>query len=183
MAYGQIDEADAGIGFALAVAPPTFCRALLETVQRDLLTIGAELATPRAERVEQALRGRPAIGPVQIRVLEAAIDERETGLAPLKQFILPGGTPKAAALHLARTVCRRAARRGADPSAPALSRRRLRRDLRLARRCLVRRAAAQPPVRGGPTGGAAHLPRRGMEQDARHLGVALRPHAGASSRA
>jgi len=110
MAYGQIDETNAAIGFALAVDPPTFCRALLETVQRDLLTIGAELATPRAERVEQALRGRPAIGPVQIRVLEAAIDERETGLAPLKQFILPGGTPKAAALHLARTVCRRAER-------------------------------------------------------------------------
>ncbi len=108
-AYGQVDELNAAIGFALAQEPRTFCRDLLETVQRDLFTIGAELATPDPEKLAKALRG-PPVGPEQIVALEAAIDRYEPQLPALRQFILPGGVPKAAALHLARTVCRRAER-------------------------------------------------------------------------
>jgi len=108
-AYGQVDELNASIGCALAQDPRSFCRDVLETVQRDLFTIGAELATPDPEKLAKALRG-PPVGPAQIAVLEAAIDRYEPQLPALKQFILPGGVPKAAALHLARTVCRRAER-------------------------------------------------------------------------
>ena len=108
-AYGQVDELNAAIGFALAQEPRTFCRELLETIQKDLFTIGAELATPDAEKLAKALGG-PPLGPAQVAALEAAIDRYEAQLPPLKQFILPGGVPKGAALHLARTVCRRAER-------------------------------------------------------------------------
>jgi cob(I)alamin adenosyltransferase len=108
-AYGQVDELNAAIGLALALDPRTFCRDLLETAQRDLFTIGAELATPNAAKLAKALKG-PPIGPPEIAALEQAIDRYETQVPPLKQFVLPGGVPKAAALHLARTVCRRAER-------------------------------------------------------------------------
>ncbi|HYT05289.1 MAG TPA: cob(I)yrinic acid a,c-diamide adenosyltransferase [Gemmatimonadales bacterium] len=108
-AYGQVDELNAAIGLALALEPQTFCRELLESVQRDLFTIGAELAAPDAAKLAKALRG-PPIGAEQVASLEQAIDRYETQVPPLKQFVLPGGVPKAAALHLARTVCRRAER-------------------------------------------------------------------------
>jgi cob(I)alamin adenosyltransferase len=108
-AYGQVDELNAALGLALALEPPTFCRDLLEGVQRDLFTIGAELATPDPVKLEKALRG-PPVGPDEIAALERAIDHYETQAPPLKQFVLPGGVPKGAALHLARTVCRRAER-------------------------------------------------------------------------
>ena len=108
-AYGQVDELNAALGLAMALDPRTFCRALLETVQRDLFTIGAELATPDAEKLAKALRG-PPIGIYQVAALEQAIDQYETQAPPLKQFVLPGGVPKAAALHFSRTVCRRAER-------------------------------------------------------------------------
>jgi len=110
-AYGQVDELNATIGFALALEPQTFCRELLETTQRDLFTIGAELATPDAEKLAKALRDRgPPVGREHVIVLEQAIDRYTNQVPPLKQFILPGGVPKAAALHVARTVCRRAER-------------------------------------------------------------------------
>jgi len=108
-AYGQVDELNAAIGFALAQEPRTFCRELLETVQKDLFTIGAELATPDPEKLAKALGG-PPLGRAQVAALEAAIDRYEPQLPALQQFILPGGVPKGAALHLARTVCRRAER-------------------------------------------------------------------------
>jgi len=108
-AYGQVDELNAAIGVALAQEPRTFCRELLETIQKDLFTIGAELATPDAKKLAKALGG-PPLGAAQVAALEAAIDHYEAHLPALKQFILPGGVPKAAALHLARTVCRRAER-------------------------------------------------------------------------
>jgi cob(I)alamin adenosyltransferase len=108
-AYGQVDELNAAIGLALALDPRTFCRELLETVQRDLFTIGAELATPDAAKLAKALQG-PPIGIEQVTALENAIDRHEREVPPLKRFVLPGGVPKAAALHLARTVCRRAER-------------------------------------------------------------------------
>jgi len=108
--YGQVDELNAAIGMALALDPQSYCRDLLQHVQRDLFTLGAELATPDPKKLDKTLRGRSLIGDAEIRALEGAIDQHEATLPPLKRFILPGGVPKAAALHLARTVCRRAER-------------------------------------------------------------------------
>jgi cob(I)alamin adenosyltransferase len=110
-AYGEVDELNAAIGFAASLepAPPGADAAFLEMIQRDLFTIGAELASPDPTKVDKALGG-PRIGPPQVGALEHMIDGHEAKLAPLKNFILPGGTPRAAAFHLARTVCRRAER-------------------------------------------------------------------------
>ncbi|HKW39624.1 MAG TPA: cob(I)yrinic acid a,c-diamide adenosyltransferase [Gemmatimonadales bacterium] len=108
-AYGQVDELNAAIGMALALEPRTYGREILEQIQRDLFTIGAELATRNPEKLEKALKG-PRVGPAEVASLEQTIDRYETQVPPLKQFVLPGGVPKAAALHLARTVCRRAER-------------------------------------------------------------------------
>lgn len=105
VAYGDLDELNAAIGFAAALEPDASAAALLQTIQRDLFTIGAELATP-----EPAKLRTKAVGPAEVGVLEAAIDAAQAPLPPLKNFILPGGTPKAAAFHAARTVCRRAER-------------------------------------------------------------------------
>jgi len=102
-AYGEVDELNAAVGFAAALEPETFDAAFLQTIQRDLFTIGAELASPDPAKA-------PNIGEAQIGMLEHMIDGHEGKLEPLKNFILPGGTPKAAAFHLARTVCRRAER-------------------------------------------------------------------------
>src|SRR5256886_17596902 len=68
-AYGQVDELNAAIGLAMALDPRTFCRELLETVQRDLFTIGAELATPDAAKLAKALRG-PPVGVEQVTWLK-----------------------------------------------------------------------------------------------------------------
>lgn len=108
-AYGQVDELNATLGLALALEPHTFGREILEQVQRDLFTIGAELATPNPAKLDRALQGS-RIGPPAVATLEQIIDRYEAQVPPLKQFVLPGGVPKAAALQLARTVCRRAER-------------------------------------------------------------------------
>jgi cob(I)alamin adenosyltransferase len=100
-AYGAVDELNAAVGFAASLEPESLDAAFLQTIQRDLFTIGAELAKAPSE---------PRIGDPQIGMLEHMIDGHEAKLEPLKNFILPGGTPKAAAFHLARTVCRRAER-------------------------------------------------------------------------
>ena len=100
-AYGEVDELNAAVGFAASLEPESLDAAFLQTIQRDLFTIGAELAKAPSE---------PRIGEPQIGMLEHMIDGHEAKLEPLKNFILPGGTPKAAAFHLARTVCRRAER-------------------------------------------------------------------------
>ena len=115
-AYGQVDEVNAALGLALALEPAEFEATLLQTVQRDLFTIGAELSSPDPAKLAKTHPG-PLIGARQVAALETVIDRHEEQLAPLKSFILPGGTPKAAALHVARTVCRRAER-----SAVALAR-------------------------------------------------------------
>jgi cob(I)alamin adenosyltransferase len=104
-AYGEVDELNAALGMAAALPPDGFEPALLQTIQRDLFSIGAELATPDQAK----LRGTP-IAASAIGALEETIDNYEEQLAPLKNFILPGGTPKACAFHLARTICRRAER-------------------------------------------------------------------------
>ena len=110
-AYGEVDELNAAIGLARALEPSGFGDGLLQSIQRDLFTIGAELATPDRDKLPKALaRSGAPRGESDVAALEDAIDTHEAKLAPLKNFILPGGTPKAAALHLARTVCRRAER-------------------------------------------------------------------------
>ena len=107
-AYGAVDELNAAIGFAGALDPPSFESPLLEAIQRDLFAIGAELAAP--EPAQHAKAQAAPIGATEVGALERAIDRTEDRLKPLAQFILPGGGPKAAALHVARTVCRRAER-------------------------------------------------------------------------
>ena len=110
-AYGDVDEANAAIGLAASLDPAEFAADVLQTIQRDLFTVGAELATPDPTKLGKALaRTGAAIGTSEVRALEDVIDAHEATLRPLKNFILPGGTPKAAAFHLARTVCRRAER-------------------------------------------------------------------------
>ena len=110
-AYGEVDEVNAALGLARALEPQEFADTLLQRIQRDLFTIGAELATPDPDKLRKALsRSGAAIGESDIAALEHAIDGHESQLEPLKNFILPGGSPKAAAFHLARTVCRRAER-------------------------------------------------------------------------
>ncbi len=97
------------LGVVRATEPVEFQDALLEAIQRDLFAIGGHLATPDPERVAKAL-AKAELAAGRVEEFERAIDAADAELAPLKAFILPGGTPKAAALHLARTVCRRAER-------------------------------------------------------------------------
>jgi cob(I)alamin adenosyltransferase len=103
-AYGDVDELNAWIGFAVAIHLPSFEAKVFEAIQRDLFTIGAELATPNAAKLRTSLEAST------VSTLESVIDSYDGKLAPLKNFILPGGSPKGAALHVARTVCRRAER-------------------------------------------------------------------------
>jgi cob(I)alamin adenosyltransferase len=104
-AYGDVDELNALLGWVRTIELPPGCDVLIGSIQHDLFAIGAELATPRP-----AQHGTTFHGQSRIEALEQTIDEAESSLAPLKQFILPGGAPAAAALHVARTVCRRAER-------------------------------------------------------------------------
>ena len=109
--YGEVDELNAALGLARALDPPEFADPLLQSIQRDLFTVGAQLATPDPEKLRKALsRSGAALSESDVAALEEAIDDQESRLEPLRNFILPGGAPKAAALHLARTVCRRAER-------------------------------------------------------------------------
>jgi cob(I)alamin adenosyltransferase len=107
-AYGTVDETNAAIGMARAAKPPEAVERVLAEVQADLFVLGAELACVAGK--EDKLRMR-LLAATDIARLEQAIDASETTLAPLTSFVLPGGTPAAAALHHARTVCRRAERR------------------------------------------------------------------------
>jgi len=109
-AYGEIDETNAAIGVVRTTVPTDFSDELLAAIQRDLFTVGGRLATPEPERLRETQRDKVAIPPARIAALEAAIDAADAELPPLTAFVLPGGTPKAAALHLARAVCRRAER-------------------------------------------------------------------------
>jgi cob(I)alamin adenosyltransferase len=109
-AYGDVDELNAFIGAARAVETMPRIDEVLVPIQRDLFSIGALLATPDRDKMQQHLT-KARIDDNRIRELEIAIDECDRELQPLKAFILPGGSEKAAALHIARTVCRRAERR------------------------------------------------------------------------
>lgn len=107
-AYGDVDELNATIGVVRATAP-TFQADLLEQIQRDLFAIGGHLATPDPDKVKRAL-ARAEFSESHVTVLEQAIDAVTLELAPLHAFILPAGAPASAALHVARTVCRRVER-------------------------------------------------------------------------
>jgi len=109
-ACGEVDETNAAIGVARACDPPAFADDVLAAVQRDLFAIGGRLATPDPERLRAPQRAKLAIAPERIADLERAIDGAMAELPPLTAFILPAGTAKAAALHLARAVSRRAER-------------------------------------------------------------------------
>tara|TARA_R110000868_G_scaffold167895_6_gene402398 strand:- start:138 stop:743 length:606 start_codon:yes stop_codon:yes gene_type:complete len=108
--YGTVDETNATVGLArLHTGSDTRLDAMLARIQNDLFDLGADLATPgktAAELGYEPLR----IVEAQATRLEAEIDELNAFLEPLRSFVLPGGTPAAAALHLARTVSRRAER-------------------------------------------------------------------------
>jgi len=103
-AIGDVDEANSAIGVAIAALGARAPAAALLTIQNDLFDLGADIATP--EGSDGALR----IVPAQVARLEAEIDAMNADLAPLTSFILPGGDPAAAALHLARAIVRRAER-------------------------------------------------------------------------
>lgn len=109
-AYGDVDELNATIGFARSIEPMPRIDEVLVPIQRDLFAIGALLATPDREKMRQHLE-KARVDEERISQLEQSIDDGDAELEPLRSFIVPGGTPKAAALHVARTVCRRAERR------------------------------------------------------------------------
>jgi cob(I)alamin adenosyltransferase len=109
-AYGDVDELNAVLGMARAVEPMPRIDEILVPMQRDLFSIGALLATPDLEKMHGHL-SKANIDDRRIKELERAIDDCEKELEPLKAFIIPGGSRKGAALHVARTVCRRAERR------------------------------------------------------------------------
>jgi len=108
-AYGDIDELNSALGLVRATPPSDFQDDLFESIQRDLFSIGGHLATPDPAKVAKALE-KADLSEERIALFERIIDDADQELPPLRAFVLPAGTPKAAALHLARTVCRRAER-------------------------------------------------------------------------
>ena len=107
--YGAVDELNSALGLAVAESPHADVRALGRGIQARLFDLGAYLAAPDAERRAKAGILAPPVS--DVHGLEAEIDRLEKELAPLKRFVLPGGTAAAAAFHVARTICRRAERR------------------------------------------------------------------------
>jgi cob(I)alamin adenosyltransferase len=109
IAYGEVDELNSALGLCRGTPPLDLADALLESIQRDLFAIGGQLASPDPEKVKAALE-KAQLDDSRIRAMEDAIDAADAELPPLRAFVLPTGTAKSAALHLARTVCRRAER-------------------------------------------------------------------------
>ena len=108
-AYGDVDELSAFIGLARVTPPAELFDAELEEIQRDLFAIGGHLATPDPAKVAKALV-KASLSPARVSAFERRMDDADSELPALRAFVLPGGTPKAAAFHVARTVCRRAER-------------------------------------------------------------------------
>jgi len=112
-AYGTVDELNSQLGVALAL--PGVDERLtdrLQRIQNDLFDVGADISVPHTQSgTGGGDRDRLRLAPEQTAWLEQACDEVNAGLEPLKSFVLPGGSPAAAQLHVCRTVCRRAERR------------------------------------------------------------------------
>lgn len=104
-AYGTVDELNASLGVVLALPGAERYHEALEEIQRDLFTLGSELASP-----ETTPTGFTPLAESRVTDFEKAMDEAESKLPELKSFVLPGGNQVAAALHVARTVARRAER-------------------------------------------------------------------------
>ena len=122
-AYGTVDELNAILGVVRAALEECDIDEKLCVIQSALFDLGGELAAPEAERPESLVL--PMVTPAEIEELETWIDGLEEDLEPLRNFILPGGSPPAAGLHHARTVCRRAERRvvalaDLDPVSPVI---------------------------------------------------------------
>ena len=119
-AYGEVDELNACLGAARAAAVDEEISSLIEGLQKDLFALGARLADPSSRIAGRVTKA--SLGETDVRRLEQTIDRLELTVPPLRRFILPGGSPAGALLHLARTVCRRAERRviglGADAVHP-----------------------------------------------------------------
>ncbi len=110
VAFGTVDEVNAALGLARALLQnhpeATYLSSIIQERQSELFILGADLATP----TEETSYPVPRIQARHTEALEKLIDELESTLPPLKQFILPGGDPGAAQLHICRTICRRAER-------------------------------------------------------------------------
>jgi cob(I)alamin adenosyltransferase len=106
-AYGTVDELNAQLGVLLAQGGlPAGYAEWLRRIQNDLFDVGADISVPQSDE-----RDRLRVAPEQTTWLEARCDEVNAELPKLRSFVLPGGTPAAAQLHVCRTVCRRAERR------------------------------------------------------------------------
>ena len=122
-AYGAVDELNSALGVAFAAGPSAPVAESLRRVQQELFHLGSDLCVPPDDEAPPV----PRIEPRHVEALERTIDRLQDELEPLANFVLPGGSPAAAALHLARTICRRAERRlvtlaAAEPvGAPALT--------------------------------------------------------------
>jgi len=108
-AYGDVDELNAWLGLARAARLDADLEQPLVRIQQDLFALGAQLADP-GERIAERVR-KASLADADVERLETLIDRLESELPPLRRFILAGGSPAGAALHVARTVCRRAERR------------------------------------------------------------------------
>lgn len=109
--YGEVDELNASLGMARSLIAPGADAELdgwLGRLQAELFTVGSMLATPRGTKAWEAI---PKINPAWIEDMEKAIDRFDVEIGALTTFIMPGGSQVASALHLARTVCRRAERK------------------------------------------------------------------------
>jgi cob(I)alamin adenosyltransferase len=107
--YGEVDELNAWLGFVRALGLDPVLDADVARVQRDLFALGAQLADPREKLAAHVTKA--VISDADVDRLEALIDRSDAEVPPLRRFILAGGVPAGAALHVARTVCRRVERR------------------------------------------------------------------------
>jgi cob(I)alamin adenosyltransferase len=110
-AYGDVDELNSALGVAREELPEGDLRALVDALQSELFTLGAQLATPDAEKAPKEV---PRIGAQHVQRLEREIDRLTEELPEMRNFILPGGSRAGAALHFCRTVCRRAERKAVE---------------------------------------------------------------------
>ncbi|MSO47882.1 MAG: cob(I)yrinic acid a,c-diamide adenosyltransferase [Thermoleophilia bacterium] len=109
-AYGTVDELNAALGVARLHSEGTPADAWFVRIQNDLFDVGADLCVPPPPEDDEKHRSRLRVSTDQVAWLEQCIDEANSALPPLTSFVVPGGTPLSAYLHVARTICRRAER-------------------------------------------------------------------------